>query len=266
MNKMMIGILLTFIFAWTPAWAVKVKTLYEVEVSVPSQSADARSEAIREGFQEVLVKLTGNQNIDKNKIIRSSLNKADYFVQEYSYSSPTVTSATYNLRIKYNEQDVRRLLRKAGAASWGETRPLILVWLATVNDRHEVDILGVETEHAMLERFKREGQRFGLPLIFPVMDVADMEKITSDNITAVALPELKEASKRYEPDALLIGTIEYDGEIYTGRWNLVWGEKAWDWSLEGDTREKLFTSILDNVSQVLSQRKDAKPAPELSQN
>lgn len=258
-------ILLTMISAWIPAWAVKVKTLYEVEISVPSQAADARSEAIREGFHEVLVKLTGNQNIDKNKTIKSSLNKADYFVQEYSYSSPTVTSATYNLRIKYNEQDVKRLLRKAGATSWGETRPLILVWLATVNDRHEIDILGVETEHAMLERFKREGQRFGLPLIFPVMDVADMEKITSDNITTVALPELKEASKRYEPDALLIGTIEYDGDIYTGRWNLVWGEKSWDWSIEGDTREKLFASVLDNVSQVLSQRSDAKPAPELSQ-
>lgn len=266
MNKLTMAVLLAFVFAWSSAWAVKVKTLYEVEVSVPSQASDARAEAIRDGFHEVLVKLTGNQNIDKNKIIKSSLNKADYFVQEYSYSAPTVSSATYNLRIKYNEQDVKRLLRKAGASTWGETRPLILVWMATVNDRHEIDILGVESQHAMLEKFKREGQRFGLPLIFPVMDVTDMEKVTSDNITSVALPELKEASKRYEPDALLIGTIEYDGEIYTGKWNLVWGDKSWDWSIEGDAREKLFANVLDNVSQVLSQRKDAKPAAELSQN
>src|SRR3990167_11197041 len=265
MNKLMIAGCLACILTWSPVWAVKVKALYEVEMSVASQAADARAEAIREGFQEVLIKLTGDQDVAKNKLIKSSLDKADYFVQEYSYSSPTVSSATYNLRVKYNEQDVKRLLRKAGATSWGETRPLILVWLATVNDRHEVDILGVETEHAMLEKFKRDGQRFGLPLIFPVMDVADMEKVTSDNITTIALPELKEASKRYEPDALLIGTIEYDGDIYTGRWNLVWGEKAWDWSIEGDTREKLFASVLDNVSQVLSQRSDAKPAPELSQ-
>lgn len=264
MNKLMIAVLLTFICLCTPAWAVKVHSLYEVEMSVPSQASDSRSEAIRDGFHEVLIKLTGNQNIDKNKVIKSSLNKADYYVQEYSYSSPTVSSATYTLRIKYNEQDVKRLLRKAGASVWGEARPLILVWLVTINDRHEVDILGVETEHAMLEKFKREGQRFGLPLIFPVMDVADMEKVTSENVTAVALPELKEASRRYEPDALLIGTLENDGDVYNGRWSLVWGEKSWEWNIEGESREKVIATVLDNISQVLSQRHDAKSA-ELSQ-
>lgn len=266
MNKLMVAGCLAFIFTWTPSWAVKVKTLYEVEMSVASQAADARAEAIREGFQDVLIKLTGDQDIAKNKLIKSSLDKADYYVQEYSYSSPTVSSATYNLRVKYNEPDVNRLLRKAGAKHWGETRPLVLVWLATINDRHEVDILGVETANDVLEKFKKQGQRYGLPLIFPVMDVADMEKVTSDNITSLAMSELRDASRRYGPDVLLIGTIEHDDGIYHGKWNLVWKDKSWDWSVTGDTPEKVIAEVLDNVSQILSRRRSAPNNAELSQN
>src|SRR3990167_6968750 len=196
MNKLIIAVCMVFILLGAPAWAVKVTTLYEVEMSVASQAADARADAIREGFRDVLIKLTGDQNIVRNKLIKASLDKADYFVLEYSYSAPSVSAATYTLNIKYNEQDVKRLLRKVGASHWSARRPLILVWLATINDRNEVDILGMETKGGTLEKFKRQGQRYGLPLIFPVMDVADMDKVSAENITAVSLPELKNASKR----------------------------------------------------------------------
>jgi hypothetical protein len=258
MNKLMMVMCLALFLGWTPAFAVKVTTLYEVQMSVASQAADARAEAIREGFQDVLIKLSGDQNIASNKLIKDSLNKSDYYVQEYSYSSPTVNSATYTLNIKYNEPDVKRLLRKAGVVGWGSARPLIIVWLATVNDKREVDILGVETPTDTLEKFKRQGQRYGLPLIFPVMDVTDMNKVTSDNITSVALSELKDASKRYEPDAILVGTIEYDNNEYQGRWNLVWKDKAWDWSITGATQEKVIADVLHNVSRLMSQSQRSK--------
>lgn len=258
MNKLMMVLWLALFLGWTPAYAVKVTTLYEVQVAVASQAADARAEAIREGFQDVLVKLSGDQNIAANKLIKASLNRSDYFVQEYSYSAPTVNSATYTLNIKYNESDVKRLLRKAGVVGWGTARPLILVWLATINDKHEVDILGVETAKDTLEKFKRQGQRYGLPLIFPVMDVTDMDKITSDNITSVAMTEVKDASKRYEPDAILVGTIEYNNDEYQGRWNLVWNNKAWDWSISGATQEKVIADVLHNVSRLMSQSHRSK--------
>jgi hypothetical protein len=266
MNKWTISIFIVLVSIWVPVWAVKVNTLFEVDVSVASQAPDARAEAIREGFHDVLIKLAGNQNVIKNKVLRSSLDKSDYYVQEYSYSAPTVSSATYNLHIKYSEQDVRRLLRKASVTAWGDNRPLLLVWLAMVNDKHDVEILGGENGNDVVGKVKRFGQRFGVPLIFPVMDMTDMQKISSDNVTSISVQELKDASKRYEPEALLIGTLEHDGDIYSGHWSLVWGDKAWDWNLEADSREKVLSDVMDNVSQVLSRRADIKPKAELSQN
>ncbi len=253
MNKMIVAAWIALAVAWTPAWAVKVTTLYQIEVPVASQASDARAEAIREGFESVLIRLTGDQGIVNNKQIKASLNRADYFVQEYSYSAPDVSSATYTLKIKYSEPDVKRLMRKTGLKQWSAIRPLVLVWLATVNDQHKVDILGLETESVMLEKFKLQGQRYGLPLIFPMMDVTDLDKVSPDTITSLALPELQGASKRYEPDALLIGTIEHDQGNYEGRWNLVMKDKTWDWTTSGKTPEQAIGEVLDHVSQTLSQ-------------
>lgn len=235
----------------TPVWAVKVTTLYNVKIPVASQATDARAEAIREGFKDVMIRLTGDQDIDKNKLVRANIERADYYVVEYSYSAPEVSSSTYTLNIKYNEPDVKRLLRKLGMKPWGSIRPLVMVWLATVDNHHDVDILGGETGSNKLERFMRQAQRIGLPMIFPVMDMTDIDKITPDNITSVALPEIKDASKRYHPDALLVGTIESDDGGYEGRFSLVLNDKSWDWTTNADTQDKVFADALTRVSQAL---------------
>lgn len=254
MNKSILAVVLAALLVCTSAWAVRVATLYEAELTVPSQTADVRADAVRDAFLKVLIKVTGNQDIEKNRRIRDSINRADYYVQEYSYSSPSVSSSTYTLHVQFNETDVKRLLRKAGVDYWGEMRPLILVWLATINDKKEIDILGVETPGNLLHVFKKQGERFGLPLIFPVMDVTDMNMISSENIVSVSLPVLKTAATRYAPGALLIGTIEQGKQGYDAHWNLILGDKIWDWSISAPTQQMVISDVLDDVSQTLSRR------------
>lgn len=257
MNKRMIAAWFAGMLAmlvWTSVGAVKLTTLYEVSVPVASQAAEARTEAIHTAFQDVLIRLTGDQNIVKNKQIKPSLERADYFVQEFSYSAPEVSDATYTLNVKFSEQDVKRLLRKVGAKQWTNIRPLVLVWLATV-DGQEASIIGIEGNNLVLQKFKQQGQRYGLPLIFPVMDVTDLSQISPDNITRVSLPEIKSASKRYEPDALLIGTIEMEDGTYQARWNLISKDKSWDWTTSGNSQDQVIGDALDHISQMFSQNR-----------
>lgn len=257
MNKLFSIALLMFCFVWTPARALNTSTLYQVQKSVASQAADARAEAIREGFYDVLVRLTGDPDIFRIKQLKKSLTKADYYVQEYSYSSPTVTSATYTLNIKFNEADVNRLLKQVNLKPWISSRPLVLVWLVAMHDHYAADIiLGGENEQEMTEQFKRQALRYGLPLIFPVMDVTDIGNISTSSIIDLRLPIIKSASRRYQPDALLIGTLENDDHGYRGRWSLVWGDKVWDWTLSGAEPDKIFNNVLSNVSQVLARGQD----------
>jgi uncharacterized protein len=256
MNKCIFAAWMLLMLVVTPAWAVKVTTLYEVKIPVASQAADARADAIREGFRDVLMRVTGDQEIEKNKLIRANIERADYYVLEYSYSAPEVSSSTYTLNIKYSEPDVKRLLRKNGIKQWSSIRPLVLVWLATVNAQNNVDILGSESGSTKMEKFMRQGQRIGLPLIFPVMDMADLDKVSPENITEVSLPTIKDASKRYDPDALLIGTIESnDEEGFDGRFSLVLKNKTWDWTNTAESQDKVFAEALEHVSQTLAANK-----------
>lgn len=258
MNKSNIAFLLASLLMCASAWAVKVPNLYETELGVVSQSPDVRADAIRKAFREMLIKVTGNQDIDKNRRVADNIDRADYFVQEYSYSSPTVNSSSYKLRVKFNDTDVKRMLKRAGVNYWGEMRPLILVWLATVNDKEQADILGVETPGGVLNIFKQQGQRFGLPLIFPMMDVADMSMINPANITSVSMPDLQRASTRYAPDAMLVGTMVQTKDGYEAHWNLVLGEKVWDWSISAPTAETIIANVLDDVSQTMSRKYEAR--------
>lgn len=256
MRRPILGILLGCLISVGPAWAVKVSGLYEAEMIVPSQSQDVRSEAIKKGFVKVLTKVTGNQDVEKNRRIRDDINRADYYVQEFSYSSPSMNRASYKLFVQFNQSDIKRLLNKAGLDYWGEMRPLILVWLVTIEDGN-LHILGTDTPGNLLSTFKQEGERFGLPLIFPVMDIADMNLIGPESVRKADLERLRTAAVRYTPDALLIGTMQRGGNGYEAHWNLVLGEKVWDWSITASSEKSAIANILDDVSQVLSKRYEA---------
>src|SRR5262245_51008662 len=139
---------MVIIFAFLPittALAVKVSNLYEVELPVISQSQDIKEEAMKTGLLQVLIKLTGDPLIEKNPLVKSSLQKADYYVQEFGYSSANASSSTYLIRIRYDNNSINRLLKKAGIVYWGEIRPLILVWLAFTNKENATEIIGNET-------------------------------------------------------------------------------------------------------------------------
>lgn len=258
MSRRILLCVLAMMIPTVSVWAVKVSSLYQAEIPVASQAADARADAIREAFHQILIKVSSNQDIDKNALIKSSLKKADYYVQEYSYSAPTVLSSTYLLIVKFDQEDVNRLLRKAGVSYWGETRPLLLVWLAVSNQDQQSEIVGGETPGEMLETMKQQGKRYGLPLIFPVMDMTDMSHVTPADVSSMAIPVLKEAGKRYTPDALLVGEMQPAKDGYVSKWTLVLNNNQWNWEIPGATPEIMMADILHEVSQTLSKRYSEK--------
>lgn len=251
--KMLLGVILFFTLLWTsPVLAVKVSSLYQVEVPVAAQTDDLKAQAVKEGFLEVLIKLTGDAQIGNNPIVKASMQRPDYYVQEFSYSPSTTDSSQYILRIRYESSDINRLLKKAGISYWGETRPLILVWLAATSQAHHAEIIGHEMPGTLFSVIRHQSKKYGLPMIFPVMDVADVSQISPEDITTVALPTLKEAAKRYAPDALLIGKIQQDNDRYESEWQLILNKEQWKWVIVDKTHELIVASLMNQISQALA--------------
>lgn len=252
-KRLLTSVLLFFTcFTFTSAFAVKVSSLYQAEIPVAAQTDDLKAQAVKEGFLHVLIKLSGDAQIGNNPTIKASMLRPDYYVHEFSYSQSTTDSSEYLLRIRYEPNDINRLLKKAGVAYWGEMRPLILIWLAVTKQDGTTEIIGNEMPDDIYKAVKHQSRKFGLPLIFPVMDVDDLSQVSPQDIETLALPALKEAAKRYAPDALLIGKMKANNNTYQGEWQLILGKEQWKWDVTEKSADAVVDSVMSLVSQTLA--------------
>ena len=99
------------------AFALTAAEQYQVMIPVATQTAFDQEEAVRQGLLQVLVRLTGNENIEKNRAIKKGLARAEYYVQEIYYGTPSTTAYQYPLYIRFDGPDVNRLLQQASRSS-----------------------------------------------------------------------------------------------------------------------------------------------------
>jgi uncharacterized protein len=262
MKKLLLTILLALLACslLTRAFAVKVSSLYQADIPVAAQTDDLKTQAVRDGFLDVLIKLSGDGQVGDNPVIKASLLRPDYYVHEISYSQPTPDASEYLLRIRYEPNDINRLLRKAGVSYWGEMRPLILVWLAITNKHQTTEIIGHEMPGDIFATMKHQSNRYGLPLIFPVMDVTDINQISPKDVISVSLPVLKEAAKRYAPDALLIGNMQETDNGIESQWLLMLNKNQWKWVITEKSVDLVISTLMNQISQTLAKHYVAKAA------
>lgn len=252
MKKLLIAIIFTLL-PLTPLWAVKMTSLYKAEIPVNSQSDEARVQAVKQGLIQVLIKVSGNPAIEENATIRARLQKAENYLQEYSYESSSLPDTPYLLELHYDVMAVNRLLKNMGAASWGEHRPLILVWLAMTTPEQPAEIVGDEASNDIQSTMKQSAKKYGLPLIFPAMDMADISQVSVENVLSASLPALKKAGMRYKPDAFLIGQVNAKDDFFQGQWQLVLDNNQWSWTLSDKSMANMLTTLLHEISRALAQ-------------
>jgi hypothetical protein len=251
--------LLTFALTllWLPclsAFAVKMDNLYEVKIPVASQQAEERTVAVQEGLKQVLIKLSGNAEIENNADIKAALKRADYYVLEYGYEPADSSEANYNLRVKFDKRDVTRLLKRSSVAFWGDKRPLILVWVVVADLDSDYKLIGSEETSDLLTAFKNESKKYGLPLIFPIMDMTDLSIISSNDVATMNVTALNAAAKRYAPDALLIGKITDNKQELSSQWVLVKNGTSTEWNLTNTSSDEMFDTLMNNVRQALGKQ------------
>lgn len=236
------------------ASAVKVTNLYTAEIPVSSQAEGLRQQGEKQGLLQVLVKLTGDTKIDGRAVVKHAMKEAGNYVQEFSFHPSRQLNYPFTLSLRYDPNTVNTLLKQARITPWGEDRPLLLVWLAdTTHDQGTELISAGRPDSKMARALLLQSQIFGLPLIFPQLDLTDTSQVTVDDVTHATLPVLKEVSKRYSAaKVLLIGKVRpTDGGFYSD-WHLVVDEQDWHWTATDKTEGDIATGILKQTMETLS--------------
>lgn len=230
------------------AYAVPVKGLFSVQIPVETRDREERLEAIKEGMGLVLVRITGDGSIAQNPEVNDVIRGAAGYVQRFSY---TPLDEQYELKIDFDEARLTKNLANRGLPVWGTERPSVLSWVA-ISRGNSRFMLGEREGKQEREIMNQAAADRGIPLIFPVLDVEDRNKVRIGDIVGGFYDTVDSASTRYAADAILIGRVQRQSGEWIGRWRLKEAGQTVVFESEGSDLESVLVQGTNGAASYLA--------------
>lgn len=245
------------------AAAVTVAALYHAQTVVTGTGEAERARGIQTALEDVLIKLTGDVEMKGSARIAPLLDNAASFVQNFSYEDRMkdlpvrdeqgTRDRPHLLRIVFDKEKLDAAMREAGLKIWPDGRPRIAVWLG-VKQSNGSYVLSREGPqgYGQREAIMSAAARRGVPVILPDLSAPGM-LIDYEIVAKGDAGMLKIASKPLEHEALLFGTLEFDGNAYWNmKWTLLWRGQKHYFDLQGVTFDKALSEGVERSAKVIS--------------
>ncbi|MDR2872047.1 MAG: DUF2066 domain-containing protein [Xanthomonadaceae bacterium] len=198
------------------------RSVYEAEVTVTSQSDEARASAYARAMALVLGKLSGNNNIASQPGIAQELRNAKNYVQSFDYRQDQGTSASgapsfqTTLVVRFRPEDIDNIVGVLGVPVWPQPRPKPTVWLA-IDDGSGggprlVGAQQINAARPLLDRATERGFQLGIP----AGNAA--EQAVAGAIWRKDTAAVSRASARYDPPMQLLGKLYRRGNAWAADW------------------------------------------------
>ena len=221
--------------------AAEVKGLYEAEMLVPDQSRSERGLAMSAALAEVVAKVSGQRDARLQPKVSRAIARPARLLQQYRYRPlPADVSADampgddpQQIFFRFDKQAVNRLLRDSGLPVWGATRPSLLAWVA-VEDGGRRYLLGADDAEELRSLVEEEAKRRGLPLVLPLQDLQDQQRVQFADVWGRFREPVLQASRRYHPEAVLMGRLtRLPDDSWRADWWIAEGTDSENWQVEG---------------------------------
>ena len=175
------------------AGAETLGDLYTVTVPYTGEN-DA---AFREAMRAVLVRVTGRPDAPDMS------NLAPLVAQASRYVASFRRAAGNQLSVSFNGAAIENAVDASGLASWGNERPVTLVWLALDRGGGRRALVSASDTSAEKSRVDASALRRGLPIVWP--DAGDDLVRATQEAWSGNHAALVDAARRYGADGVLIG-------------------------------------------------------------
>lgn len=237
--------------------AAEINSLYEIELPILKEGSSEQSKLLNQGFQSVLVRVSGTENILKSEPIVKAQENTDKYIKRFSYHKRADAQRT--IKILFNEKLISELLATTKQPVLEKKRPITLVWLVVEQDKTPKWVGGdseVDLSKAMEEALNRRG----IPLIFPLLDLSDTSKISEQDVVNESLESLEEGAKRYNAEAILIGRIQRVSEVWQAHWTLLIKDSKVSFEVSKSELASLLNETAESLSTKLSQHQSNEMA------
>ena len=247
-------------------YAATVTGLYQANVPITSARLANSKPTLQQGMAQILVKITGNNAIAEQPVIKNALDNPESFLLQYSHKVTEQSGASSESNeIKQNKQlvstqsysseRIQNLLKKAGIATWGAQRPLSLAWLVIEVDGRNRIILN-ETSTSISNNYYKEivnktAENRAIPLAYPMQDLEEQVSISSTAVWMQYPEELQRASERYKAEVIVAGRMRKIGSrTWSGQWLLIDKEQMIRFE---NTSSELNATITEGVNWLADQ-------------
>ena len=232
--------------------AENIKGLYQVRQPVSSQSPEVRDQATQAALDTLVLRLTGDPKAAQNPGLAAIRKDPQQIISQYGFDAgpPEV------LKVDFDPATTEAALRRAGLSLWGANRPSILGWW--LNDSTEGSSL-VGDGQSSAAPLRRAAQHRGLPLRLPLADLSEQLVATAPNLEGNDAAPLRDASERYNADALLAVHAHEEGGQWQAKWHLWLGDQKEAGSVQGADQAAVADAVMLAISQRLAPRFVVKP-------
>ncbi|MFV0456208.1 MAG: DUF2066 domain-containing protein [Pseudomonas sp.] len=227
-----------------PSLAAPLSNLYEVREPVTDQQPEEREAALQRAFDTLVLRLTGDAEASQRPAVAELRKNPQQLISRYAYENE-------GIRAFFDPQTTERSLRGAGLALWGANRPSILSWWL-VDSGEGARLIGDGQDQSGALRVA--AQHRGLPLRLPLADLGEQMLGVAEAAEGKDAQALREASERYDADALLAVSAVQAGSQWEANWHLWLGEEQTRGKVGGETHEALADGVMLAVSKFLAPR------------
>ncbi|HUA80127.1 MAG TPA: DUF2066 domain-containing protein [Dyella sp.] len=229
-------LLLGFLAGLSPIGRSQTTSPYTVVVPVTDTSAAQRNQAFQTALGQVLVRVSGGQDLSTKSGYPEAMQNAAGIVKQFQYQGDGGNPPTFTLNVTFDQGAVQRLVTQLGATSAGVKPPLLLVVKGSDGKLLDKDGLG-----ALASAVSQRGYQvsYADPAQLP-----DVDKLASaDPAALVAI------SRIYHTGLVLIGDLHANG----ADWTLISGGQAQHWSTQGTDQGGMFADAGKGATDRLGQ-------------
>lgn len=234
--------------------AIVLNSLYTAEIPVTSRNIEQQQAALSFALKNIFIKVSGNIDIAKISEINDATKNPNQYIRNFSYTQASSNETnSLILQVNFAPQSINNLLKQTGQPIWKKNRPLTLVWLATQDTSGTQ--LSNSDDNPIVKALNDYAKQRGLPLIFPILDLTDLQQLQPSDVWAPFINVIQNASSRYSPNEILIIRIDQSTpNNIISHWSLLLKDDQLSWDIKGNDLKTILQDGVNNITNILAKR------------
>ena len=242
--------------------------IYHESTLVLNQSEVLRLQATSQALAAVIVRASGSEQAIEHTQVKAALQAADDYLYQHAYQSTTETliiagsaQPARRLLMQFSAARVQQLLREAGLPIWPNQRTQVLLWMVTDDGGKRLAV----ADSKVVVAFKHEASQRGLPLVKPLLDLEDRQRISAARIWAEDEASIINASKRYPAKAILSGQVKFHAGEWQARFILIHQQQRQTLKAKAASLALLSESIIAQATSYFVDKEALITLPQVAQ-